>query len=165
MHSGAHTTLNTNITTIPPGSGLAGNRTAERARHHLHSSPTLSYTAPQHAPPLLPLTGRALQPTAGKTTTTSSRPSDTYWQPQPRAHEPTSNPRNRRSPTTPCHQPPYPPRPPQTGMRNTSERSPTPTAPPRPHRPLPKGHLRHTGQHPSPHGRPAVLPVRPTRPP
>ena len=110
---------------------------AERARHHPHASPTLSYTAPQHAPPPLPLTGRALQPTAGKTTTTSSRPSDTYWQPRPRAHKPTSNPRNRRSPTTPCHHTPYPPRPPQTGTRNTSERSPTPTAPPRRHRPPP----------------------------
>ena len=70
----------------------------------------LSYTAPQHAPPLPP-TGRALQPTAGTTTRTSSRPSDTYWQPRPRAHKPTSNPRNRRSPTTPCHHAPYPPRP------------------------------------------------------
>ena len=109
---------------------------AERARHHPHASPTLSYTAPQHAPPLPP-TGRALQPTAGTTTTTSSRPSDTYWQPRPRAHKPTSNPRNHRSPTTPCHHAPYPPRPPQTRTRNTTERSPTPTAPPRPHRPPP----------------------------
>ena len=29
-------------------------RTAERARHHPHASPTLSYTAPQHAPPRFP---------------------------------------------------------------------------------------------------------------
>ena len=43
--------LTTNITTTPPRSGPAGNRTAERARHHPHASPTLSYTAPQHAPP------------------------------------------------------------------------------------------------------------------
>ena len=136
IHSGTHTTLTTNITTTPEGSGLAGNGTAERARHHRHASPTLSYTVLQHAPPL-PLTGRALQPTAGTTTTTSSRPSDTYWQPQPRAHKPTSNPRNRRSPTTPCHHAQYPPRPPQTRTRNTSERSRTPAAPPRPLRPPP----------------------------
>ena len=119
-----------------PASGLAGNRTAERARHYPHASPTLSYTAPQHTPPLPP-TGRALQPTAGTTTTTSFQSSDTYWQPRPRAHKPTSNPRNRKSPTTACHQAPYHPRPPQTRTRNTSERSPTPTAPPRPHRPPP----------------------------
>ena len=66
-----------------------------------------------------------------------SRPYDTYWQPRPRAHKPTSNPRYRRSPPTPCHHAPYPPRPPQTGARNTSERSPSPTAPPCPHRPPP----------------------------
>ena len=150
-----------------PVTGLMGNRTAERARHHPHASLTLSYTALQHrshtAPPLPP-TGRALQPTAGTTTTTSSQPSDTYWQQRPHAHKPTSNPRNRRSPTTPCHHTPYPPRPPQTRTRNTGERS--PTTPPRPHRPPPpKGHLRHTGRNPSPHGRQAVLPVHPTRPP
>ena len=40
IHSGAHATLTTNITTTPPGSGLAGNRTAERARHHPHALPT-----------------------------------------------------------------------------------------------------------------------------
>ena len=136
IHSGTHTTLTTNIDITPQGSGLAGNGTAERARHHPHASPTLSYTVPQHAPPLSP-TGRALQPTAGTTTRTSSRPSDTYWQPRPRAHKPTSSPRNGRSPTTPCHHAPYPPRPPQTRTRNTSLRSPTLTAPPRPHRPPP----------------------------
>ena len=31
--------------------------------------------------------------------------------------------------------------------------------------PLPKGHLRHTGRHPTRHGRRAVLPVHPTKPP
>ena len=51
------------------------------------------------------MTGRALQPTAGTTTTTSSRPSDTYWQPRPRAHKPTSNP---QKPQMPDH--PMPPR-------------------------------------------------------
>ena len=96
-----------------------------------------TYLPPQHAPPLPP-TGRALQLTAGTTTTTSSRPSDTYWQPRPRAHKPTSNPRNRRSPTTPCHRAPIPLRPPQTRTRNTSERDRTPTAPPRPHPPPPR---------------------------
>ena len=166
IHSGAHTTLTTNITnTTTPKvrargkqNGRASTPPPARVAHPIvHRSAT--------RPPPLPLTGRALQPTAGKTTSTSSRPSNTYWQPRPRAHKPTSNPRNRKSPTTPCHHAPYPPRPPQTGTRNTSERSPTPAAPPRPHHPPPKGHLRHAGQHPSPHGRRAVLPVRPTRPP
>ena len=37
----------------------------------------------------------------------------------------------------------------------------TPPTPP----PPPQGHLRHTSRHPGPHGRRAVLPVHPTRPP
>ena len=91
-------------------------------------------------------------------------PPKTYWQPRPRAHKPTNNPWNGTSPTTPCHHATYPPRPQQTRTQNTSERS--PTTPPRPHRPPPpEGHLRHTGRHPSPHGRRLVLPIYPTRPP
>ena len=43
-----------------------------------------------------------LQPTAhGTTTTTSSQPSNTYWQPQLHAHTPTSRPRNPSNLTTP----------------------------------------------------------------
>ena len=116
-----------------------GNGTAEQARHHPHTSPTPSYTAPQHRSrtvPPLHLTGRALQPTArGTTTTTSSGPSNTYWHTRPRADKPSSKPRNRRSPTTPCHPAPHTPRLPRTRTLNTSERN--PTAPPRPHRPPP----------------------------
>ena len=40
-------------------------------------------------------------------------------------------------------------------------RAATPPLPPPPQR----GHLRHTGQHPNPHGRQAVLPPHPKRPP
>ena len=54
IHSSTHTTLTTNITTTPQGSGLAGKGTAEHASHHPHTSPTLSYTAPQHRPPASP---------------------------------------------------------------------------------------------------------------
>ena len=157
-------------TTSHQASELTGNGTAERARHHPHASPTLSYTALQHRShtvPRLPPTGRALQLTPRWTTTTTfSRPSNTHWQPRPRAHKPTSKPRNRRNPTTPCHPAPYPPQPPRTRTRNTSEGN--PTTPPRPRAPppLPQGHLRHTSRHPGPpHGRRAVLPIRPTRGP
>ena len=66
----------------------------------------------------------------------SSRPSSTYSKPRPRAHTPTSKPRNRRNPTTPCNPAPYPPQPPRTRTRNTSNRN--PTAPPRPRRPPPE---------------------------
>ena len=58
---------------------------------------------------------------------TCSRPSDTYWQPRPRAHKPTSNPRNRRSPTTPCYHAPYP-----RVHRRPEHGTPAPTAPPPP---------------------------------
>ena len=149
IHSSTHTTLTTNITHTPQGSGLTGNGTAERARHQPQASPTLSCTAPQHAPPL-PQTGRALQLSAGTTTTTSSRPSDTYWQPRHRAHKPTSNPWNRRSRTTPCDHAAYTPRPPQTRTRSTSERSPSPTVPPRPHRPPPPPQRTSTPHWPAP---------------
>ena len=71
-----------------------------------------------------------MQPTArGMMTTTSSPPSNTYWQPPPRAHTPTSKPWNRGKPTTPCNPAPYPPQPARTSTRNTSSKK--PTAPPR----------------------------------
>ena len=100
-------------TTPARGCKLTENGTPERAHHHPHASPTPSCTTPQHRSHTvspLPPTGRALQPTArGTTTTTSSRRSNTYWQPRPRAHKPTSKPQNRRNPTTPCDPASYPP--------------------------------------------------------
>ena len=46
---------------------------------------------------------------------------------------PTSIPRSRRSPTTPCDPTPYPLQPPRTRTRNTSRKDPTALPPPRAH--------------------------------
>ena len=68
----------------PPQDGDQGSRdAAERAYYHPHAPSTLLHTAPRKrnltVPPLLP-TGRALEPTArGTTTTTSSQHFNTYW--------------------------------------------------------------------------------------